>query len=208
MKKILTVLVFSILFTSALQAQWEIRGSLGLNMTAMSDVRDYVNEFARAAGEDVKTFNASVEFGCELGYQINEHYQIGLEVGYEYNSFSYPGLVSQYELTYRVLMPSIIGYYILPGKGYKIKFGAGIGPRLVATSEKIYTIDPGDNTSFGFGALLKTEAATAIGEASYAYIGGDLRYNINGEPFEDGNGEGISFNALSAGVKLGVMFMF
>ena len=70
-------------------------------------------------------------------------------------------------------------------------------------------------SSTGFGGLLRVEANTSLAENLYANIGGDLRYDVNGEPENDhGNnlvnnveGETVNFNSFSVGIKLGISYL-
>ncbi len=56
------------------------------------------------------------------------------------------------------------------------------------TEEKKWQGTKDDYSSIGFGGLLRVEANTALSENFYANIGGDLRYDVNGEP-ENNNGK-------------------
>jgi hypothetical protein len=109
-----------------------------------------------------------------------------------------------------------MAYYVLSGVGYNFKFGAGVGPRFSAvTEEKKWQGTSDDYSSIGFGGLLRVEANTALSENFYANIGGDLRYDVNGEP-EDEHGnklvnnvehETVNFNSFSVGIKLGISYL-
>jgi hypothetical protein len=108
-----------------------------------------------------------------------------------------------------------MAYYVISGVGYNFKFGGGIGPRFTfVTEEKKWQGTNDDYSSIGFGGLLRVEANTALSENFFANIGGDLRYDVNGDPEnENGNtlynnveNEKVNFNSFSLGLKLGFTY--
>ena len=107
-----------------------------------------------------------------------------------------------------------MAYYVIPGQGYKIKIGGGLGPRFSSLEEK-YPSYSETYTSTGFGILAKADGSTTLGGNLYAYIGGDLRLDINGSLKRNGenfknkiNNENVNLNSISAGLKLGVVYLF
>lgn len=208
MNKIYTLLLF-LFFSSSLIAQYEFRVSMGLNFTAMPSVRDYINEnFAGA--DQLRSFNSSVEFAFEAGYEIKEKYQAGLELAYETSSFTFTYFPSNYVFDYNILSPSLLGYYIIKGDGYKFKLGGGVGPRFLSVKETKYTNQPIKYNSTGVGFVLKADGNTRLSDIFYAFIGVDLRYNLCGEPEGDNsnniihNGKSLNIKSISTGIKLGV----
>lgn len=190
-------------------AQYEFRASMGLNFSAMPSVKDYINENFAGANQ-LNSFNSAVEFAFEAGYELNEKYQAGLEVGYETNSFTFTFFPTNYVFDYALFSPSLIGYYMIKGDGYKFKFGAGGGPRFISVEETKYTNQPIKYSSTGAGIVLKADGQTRLSDIFYAYIGVDLRYNLCGEPKDNNSnhiiykGDNINIKSLSAGIKLGV----
>jgi hypothetical protein len=186
---------------------------MGLNFTAIPSVRDYINQnFAGA--DQLRSFNSSAEFAFEAGYEFNRDYQVGLEVAYETNSFTFTYFPSNYVFDYNILSPSLLGYYIIKGDGYKFKLGGGAGPRLITVEETKYTNQPIKYNSTGFGFVLKADGNTRLSKIVYAFIGVDLRYNLCGEPKGDNssniihNGNNLNIKSISTGIKLGVSVIF
>ncbi|NCQ19037.1 MAG: hypothetical protein COZ80_07740 [Ignavibacteria bacterium CG_4_8_14_3_um_filter_37_9] len=212
MKKIFFMVLVSVI---SLQAQWEVRGSMGLNIVSMPDLKDYLNTNFFIGNDRLSDFTPAVETGIEVGYQLEEHFQVACELSYEYNSFSYPVINSSF--AYNLLQPSLLGYYTVNGKGYQFKFGGGIGPRFIFASEpSIYTTALLKYTSTGYGLVGKIDGITSLGGNYFAYIGVDLRYNNNGN-LSDANGKEkinnvtntvLSLNSVSAGLKVGVAVTF
>jgi len=209
MKKLLLLVV--LLGVSA-HAQWIARGSMGLNVVSMSDLRDYLNANYFGSGNQLAQFTSAIEFGGEICYQIKPDYQLGLEFSYEYNSFT-ETIISTSTFSYASLQPTALWYYTITGSGYQFKFGGGVGPRFILASETSpYTTAVINYKSFGYGVVTKADAMTALGGNFYAYIGVDLRYNNNGT-LSDANGNKkinnvtnnpLSLNSVSAGIKVGV----
>ena len=113
-------------------------------------------------------------------------------------------------------MPSILGYYVLNGTGYNFKFGGGAGVRLLSVDESLPGTGSSDNySSTGYGFILRAEGNTAIAENVYAHIAADVRYDVNGEPENNGENlynvvykENVNFNSLSFGIRLGISYQF
>jgi hypothetical protein len=141
---------------------------------------------------------------------------MGVEAAYLLGSFTDNQLGGKYELKYGIIMPSLLGYYFIGGNGFNIKLGGGIGIRLVNADESL----PGTGISTGYSAtgvgfILRAEGNTLLSGNFYANIGGDIRYDLNGEPKNGANFLGstpnippTNFNSFSAGLKLGISYFF
>ncbi|MDP3682530.1 MAG: hypothetical protein Q8S01_01225 [Ignavibacteria bacterium] len=209
MKKILLLVFISVV---SLQAQWQVRGSMGLNVVSMPDLRDYLNTNFYLGDERLNEFSPAVEVGLEVGYQLEEHFQLSCELSYEYGSFTY-FVIGNNVFSYNLLQPSLLGYYTINGAGFQFKFGGGIGPRFVFASETSpYTTSLLKYSSTGFGLVGKVDGITSLGGNFFAYVGLDLRYNRNGNLSDSDGKEKISnvtnaalnLNSVSVGIKIGV----
>lgn len=216
MKKhfLITFILFSVSFSSA---QTELKVTMGINFISIPSVTDYINQ-SNLSSSDVGTFSSAVIFTGEVGQFLNSNFEMGIEVPYQiysYNSNTFD--FGQYDLTYNSILPSVMAYYALVGKGYNFKFGGGVGPRFNSIKETKKSIGSEvDYSSTGFGIVVRAEGNTILSENLYANIGLDIRYDINGEP-SDNNGntitnnvlnENVNFNSFSAGVKLGISYLF
>ena len=70
-------------------------------------------------------------------------------------------------------------------------------------------------SSVGFGILLRAVGNTALGSNVYANITGDIRYDLNGTPKNNGNpirnetlDNNVNLNSLSVGLSLGITYIF
>lgn len=212
-KTILGILVFFSFYS--LQAQVDIVGGMGISFVYNPSLNDYIKN--NWAVEEVQSFSSTAEFYGEVDYSISSKYQIGLE--YVYSLYGYSSFKNNmnYELDYAHHKPSILGYYVISGEGYKFKFGGGVGIRTVELTESIGTTEKGAQkfSTTGFGILGRVQGHTALGENLYANIGSTIRYDAPGEP---ANGEtklhdtltngDVNINSFSVSVNIGFSYFF
>lgn len=212
MKNLFLVLFF-LFFINYSFAQIEVKGAMGIDFISSPSLTDYLNQnFAQTS--QLGTFNTAVNFSLEGDYFLNPNYQIGIELSYLINSYTFSSEIGQYNLSYNIITPALMNYYILPGEGYEFKFGGGIGIPFVIVDESI----PGTGitttyNSTGAVFILRAEGNTLLGGNFYANIGGDVKYNLNGKP-KDGNNyilnnvnnEQVNFNSFSVEVRLGITY--
>jgi hypothetical protein len=214
MKKIL-ILIFAavISFISFAQKQNEVRGSMGIDFISVPSLKEYIDQLPY---EQLTDFNSAVNFSGSYGRMLSESFQVQAELGYLLYSFTSSDIDGQYELAYNLVMPSILGYYVINGTGYNFKFGGGAGVRFLSVEESLPgTGSSEEYSSVGYGFILRAEGNTAIAEDVYAYIGADARYDVNGEPANNGENlynivykENVNFNSLSFGIRLGISYQF
>jgi len=214
MKKIVTTLfVIVISVFSFAQTPNEVRGSMGIDFVSIPSLKEYIDQLPY---EQLSDFNSAVNFSGSYGRMLSETFQVQAELGYLLYSFTSAGTDGQYDLTYSLVMPSILGYYVLNGTGYNFKFGGGAGVRLLSVDESLPGTGSSENYSAtGYGFILRTEGNTAIAENVYAHIAADVRYDVNGEPENNGEKlynvvykENVNFNSLSFGIRLGISYQF
>lgn len=214
-KKFLTLLLF--LFTSQLIfAQVDVAVGMGISLVRTVSLNDYIN--FNFATEEIPDFSTAAEFYGEIDYSITDNFQVGIE--YVYNLWSYNGatLISSYNLEFVQLKPSLLGYYIISGEGYKFKFGGGMGVRGVQLAESIGVIGTASQkfSVIGVGILGRVQAHTKLGGNFYANIGGTVRYDAPGDPTNDKDetllnrviDETVDLNSFSISLNLGVSYFF
>lgn len=212
MKKLITA-VFILTFSLTAQAQIDLMGGMGISFQSTPSLKDYIDNVF-TGGEELADFSSAVTFFFESDYEVNPTFDLGVE--YEAKIYSYNtsfGGLGTYDISYVAHSPSVLGYYVVQGPGYKFKFGGGAGYRIISVDEQTpESIEVVNYTATGFGLLLKAHAHTLLGGNFYAFISGDVRYDVIGEAENGGKvlGEGfpeeINFNTLSVGVKLGVSY--
>jgi hypothetical protein len=197
-------------------SQYDFRAGMGINFVSTPSLTDYLNQNFAASNQQIGVFNSAIIFTAEGGYFLNDHYEISLELGYLINSYNYSYSIGTYRLNYDIIMPTVINYYVIRGAGYSFKFGGGIGLRFLSADQQLPATPSAVNySSTGFGFLLKAEGNTLLSGNFYANIGVDLGYDFNGKPKYGStyivnyiNNENVNFNALSAGIHLGVSYIF
>jgi hypothetical protein len=213
MKYIMTILVF-IIAISGTFAQDELRAAMGINFGSSPSIKDYINQVA--GYNEVGSFSSSVIFSGEYDHSFSSTYDLGLELGYLLNSYTF-STFGTYDFSYHILMPTVTSYYVIRGDGYNFKFGGGAGLRFVNADESQPSAPaPTKYSSTGFGFLLRVAGNTRLSDNFYAFIAGDLRYDLNGEPKSAGNNylmnnatnEKVNLDTFSAGVNLGITYIF
>lgn len=204
-KKIFSMLLF---FSSLTFAQIDISTGMGLNFFSAPDLRDYINSNF-VSSDELGSFNTSADFFGEIGYNIvqndqKRYYQIAVEYTFNIYSFNSNFVSGIYDLQVNQHKPSLIGYYVFAGEGYKLKLGGGIGLRMAQIDEKLYGTTENYSTN-GFGFLAKAQGDTKLGSDFYALIAGEIRYDIPGE-IETLNKGKFNLNAFGVVLKLGISY--
>src|ERR1017187_10556381 len=204
MKKFIALLIF-ISINQMVFPQISLRGGMGINFISTPTLRDYLNDGHFAPiNNQVATFNTAINFSGEMDFRAAKNYELGVEVAYLYNSFTFSPNGGRYELSYGVVMPTIVNYYVIDGQGYNFKFGGGLGIRFASINELLpFNSNSNSYSSTGFGILLRALGNTSLGGNVYANITGDIRYDINGTPKNNGNpikntvlGNNVNLNLL------------
>ena len=205
------VFIFAALLTAAAYPQNEIRAGMGINFGSTPSLKDYVNQVAGT--QEMGSFSSSVIFSGEYDYGVSKTYDLGLEVAYLLNSVTF-STFGTYDFSYHIIMPTVTSYYVIRGEGYNFKFGGGAGIRLASANEQ-KPADPNtiNYTSTGFGLLLRIAGNTRLSKNFYAFIAGDLRYDLNGglkdwNKYHSSDYSQVNLNTFSAGVGLGITYMF
>ncbi len=210
MKKKLFVIM--ILFFSQLgYAQVDFTAGMGISFVNNSSLQDYINSNF-SSGSDLSSFNSSIEVYIEADYSMSSQFQLGLE--YVFSIYSYTaefGGIGQYEFSSIQHKPSMLGYYVIAGPGYKFKFGGGAGLRIADVDEDI--IGTKNYSTSGLGLLLRGQAHTLLGGSLFANLGLTLRYDLPGEPENSGVkmrnnvlDEAVNLNSVSFSINLGLSY--
>ena len=212
MKKLL-FLFFLLIAVDFSFAQIELKGTMGINFLSVPSMQDYIN-FSHP-DDQLGSFNSAIIFEIEGGYFLSPSFVISIDGAYQLFSYTNVSTNGKYEMVYSVIPISLLGYYVIGGNGYNIKFGGGIGPRIVNVEESLPARGTTDKYgSTGVGFIVRIEGNTLLGGNFYANLGADLRYDLNGEP--ENNGEKLSnsvynkdvnFDTFSLGVKLGISYL-
>jgi len=212
MKKI-TVLIIFLFFGNIAFAQGEVKAVMGINFLSVPSMQDYINQnFASDA--QLGSFVSAVIFAGEGGMYLSPEFLMSVEAAYQIYSYTSNDINGKYDLSYNNFMPSLLVFYVISGQGYNFKFGGGAGIRLVFVDESISIKGTESYNSIGYGLIGRIEANTLLGGSVYANIGAEIRYDINGEP--DNNGaflynnidqQNVNFNTFLTGIRLGITYI-
>ncbi len=178
---------------------------MGLHFFSANDLKSYL-ERGFAFTDQMNTFNTSADFFAEFGFLMKENLQIGIDYTYNIYSFNSNSISGSYDIYIDNHKPSLMVYYVIPGKGYAFKFGGGIGLRTAFVEEQLMGLGTKYSTS-GFGILLKAQGDTKLGGNFYALISGEIRYDAPGEITTVNNGY-INFTTFGVTLKLGTIYYF
>jgi len=212
LKKI-TLFLLLIISANYSFAQIELKGTMGINFLSIPSMQDYIN-FSHP-DDQLGSFNSAIIFAGEGGYFFTNTSILSVDIAYQLFSYTNVSTSGKYEMVYSLMPISVLGYYVLWGEGYNLKFGGGLGPRFVNVEESLPALGTTDRyTSLGVGFVLRIEGNTLLGGNFFANLGADLRYDINGEPENDGDkltnsvyDQNVNFNTFALGVKLGVSYL-
>lgn len=189
-------------------AQFDISAGMGLNFFSAPDLRDYINSNFVSSTE-IGSFNTSADFFGEVGYNFNEvnktrYYQISLHYSFNIYSFNSSFVSGIYDIQLNQHKPSLMGYYVFAGEGYKFKLGAGVGLRTALIDEELYGTTESYSSS-GVGFLLKAQGDTKLGGDFYALIAGEVKYDLPGE-INTLTGGKFNINAFGIVLNLGISY--
>ncbi len=216
MNKFFTLLAVLIIST-LVPAQTELKGVMGINFLSTPSLNDYINQNFSNPNKQQGSFNSAVNFALEAGRFISPEFLLSIEGVYQITSYTNQISFGQYEFNWNSIMPSVIAYYVIAGKGYNLKFGGGAGIRFSSVEEKQNWIGQfRDLSSTGFGFLVRADGNTLLSGNFYANIGVEVRYDLNGEPKDSGGNplrnnvqnENVSLNSFTLGVRLGIAYYF
>ncbi len=203
------MIIFFVFAISKFYAQYEIGAGMGISLINTSDLRDYLN--SNFASGQIASFSTSADFFFQFNYDLTSKYQLSFEYNYNIYSYSSNGIGS-YNLQLNMQKPSVLAYYYFAGEGYKIKIGAGLGPRFAQVEEKLYGSFQ-NYSSTGIGLIAKAQGDTKLGGDFYAQIGGEIIYDLPGEITTANNISGVNngkfnLNTFGIGLKLGIIYYF
>jgi hypothetical protein len=176
-------------------------------------MQDYINFFH--PDDQLGSFNSAIIFTIEGGHFLSPSFLVSIEGAYQLFSYTNVSTTGKYEMVYKLIPVTAMGYYVIRGEGYNLKFGGGIGPRFVTADESLPGLGTTDSyNSIGAGIIIRCEGNTLLGGNFYANLGADLKYDLNGEPENNGEkltnsvyGQNVNFNTFSLGVKLGISYL-
>lgn len=194
---------------------FSLYGGMGVKLGAAPAMVDYINTLADPS-QRASEFATDVEFFGGAEFPLSDEWGGALEYAYLFKSYTLPtSNAGTYTLFYNIHMPTAIAQYIIPGKGYFLKLGGGIGYHIgsVEQSNSVFGTDS-TYTARGFGVKALAVGETAFDEHLYGYISGDLRWEYFGKlKNNNGNelrnlGQTASLSMFVVGLGFGLIYYF
>ena len=194
---------------------FSLYGGMGISLAAAPATVDYLNTLVDAS-QRVDEFATAVEFFGGAEFPVTDEWGGALEYSYLFKSYTLPtSFAGTYTLFYNIHMPTAMVHYIIPGQGYFLKFGGGAGYHAgsITQTSSFYGTDS-SYTAHGLGVKLQAAGQTAFDEHLFAYIGGDMRWellgavkNADGKELRN-RGEAASLSMFTVGLKFGLIYYF
>lgn len=195
-----------------------ISAGMGVSANSAPSIVDYVNAVAQPPFDQrADEFSASTEFFVVPEYQISDEWSIAVDYSYHLKSYGFDSQsgAGRMEFTHSVHMPMVVVHYLIPGQGYWLKVGGGVGYHVGSFTESFLGV--GQETTLratGFGTKLEAVGNTVFDDHFYGSIGLDLRW-VFGSTFKTPSGQTKSYlnftpqmSFFSVGLKFGVMVLF
>ena len=186
----------------------QITGGLGVSAHLNQSIANYINALTYPSPDQkVSDVSSASEFFVVPEIQVDDEWSVGLEYSYLLKSYSvetgFP-----WDFTYSAHLTTLFAHYLVPGDGYWLKFGGGIGYAFGNLREQFIQTGA-EESSRASGPALKIEGIgnTKFDEHFWGSIGLDLRWVFAGK-FKGGvqsSAPAPKLNFFSAGVKFGIM---
>ncbi len=191
-----------------------ISAGMGVSGIMTSDIADYINN-GYAPPERISSFSSAAEFFGAGEVRLAANINAKIEFAYLLKSYEVPsGFGPNDEFSFGVTMPTLIVHYLIPGPGYMIKAGGGVGYHWATFNQNIPGLAQEYHAS-GPGLKLEAEGNTEFDEHLHGYIAVDLRDDWLGELRDSGDNPlrlsgraPVSMGFFSAGLKLGLTYYF
>lgn len=190
---------------------------MGVMTHSAPSLVDYINAASMPmAGQQLDEFSSAVELFIAPEFQISDDWILTLEYTALLKTYSITGRGGfQSEFSYVVHMPTVLLQRLVPGEGYRLKFGGGVGYHVAELEQRFPGFGSEDQFSArGFGILLDATGHTQFDEHFFGLIGLNLRWDFpgtlkreDGSPVIDRTDQSSpTMNFFAIGFRLGVMF--
>ena len=192
-----------------------LSAGMGVEYASYSDVTTLINATLPYGGA-APGFKSAVEFFGAFALPLSDLWLLKLEYAYTLASWSPQGAYGPATISVTMNMPSVILQYMLTDRGvYNVKVGAGGGYHFGNMAEK-YSYLNNTYAGKGPGMVVEIEANTAFGDHLFAFLGGNIRWELIG-PISDGSGTSpgvgssglaVTLHSFGAGARLGACYIF
>ena len=192
---------------------FSIYGGMGVSLAAVPGLVNYLNTLADPT-QQVSGFGTDVEFFGGAEFPVSVDWGGALEYSYLFKSYTLPTSAGTYTVFYSLNMPTAMAHYVMVGKGYFIKLGGGIGYHTGLLEQKDYYGNDLTYSAHGVGLKAQAVGQTAFDDHFYAYIGGNMRWELLGSVKSDNGtvlqnqGKVASLSMFVVGLSFGMIYYF
>lgn len=186
-----------------------ISAGMGVNIHNAQDLVQSINVIR--LGGRVDDFKSAVEFFGAVAVPFSRDWVAKAEFAYMLSSYNLSAVYGNTEVTYVVLMPTLIAQYILfEAPHYNLKVGIGAGYHFGSYEDRFF----GSRYSArGIGTLVELEGNTALGEDLFAHLGVQTRWDFIGNLTNDQGKSPLgatqtNLHFFSLGARLGMTYYF
>jgi hypothetical protein len=188
---------------------------MGVKLAADPTLVDYLNTLADPS-QRVNDFATDIEFFGGVEFPVTNEWGGALEYSYLFKSYTLPtSNAGTTTLFYNVHMPTAMVQYVIPGAGYFVKFGGGMGYHVgsISQTNSLYGTDS-TYTARGVGIKAEAVGQTAFDEHLFGYISGDMRWEFMGRAKNAAGNElrysdrAASLSMFIVGVDFGLIYYF
>jgi hypothetical protein len=185
----------------------QITGGLGVSAHADPTIINYINALTLpTSDQNLPAFASASEFFIAPEFQIADEWSIGMEYSYLVKSYNIVGSY-QWDFSYSVQMTTLLAHYLIPGDGYWLKLGGGMGYAFGNLNEQFVESGAAESSkTSGPGFKIEAVGNTKFDDHFWGSIGIDLRWVYAGS-FKGGvqsSAPTPKLDFFSAGVKFGV----
>ena len=190
-----------------------VYGGMGIHVLSAQSIVDYLNALPTSSTR-IDNWGTAVEFFGGVEIPVSPLWAVKVEHSFLFKSYTIDAGTYNEDLHYDVQAPMVMVQYVIPGKGYFVKFSGGGGYHWgTVTPPKLYGVTTNYRAT-GPGMRAEAEGQTAFDAHLFGYISASLGAELLGKvKSADGqelwNGGGtVSLNYFNVGVRFGLMYYF
>jgi hypothetical protein len=193
-----------------------LSAGMGVSLVAAPSVVDYLNSYT-GGGLKVDDFGTGIMFFGASDIPLTPLWSVRAEYTYLFKSYTMDPIAGgPSNLFYSVHAPSLLAQYVIPGKGYFLRFSGGGGYHFGFLNEK--KVSPAFSDRWyrvsGIGFKFEATGQTAFDDNLYGSIAAMLQWELLGS-LKNGSGiipkyqgNEVSLSLFAVGLNFGLSYYF
>jgi hypothetical protein len=188
---------------------------MGISMSTSPSFVDYIrNDVPFSNKDSVKAFGVGLEFFGGLDYDISKNFSIKLDYSYFIKSLTYNYSYFTYDYFYSIHQPYLMGFYVIRGETYQLKFGGGLGYHFAQMKKDIGASSDLIYNASGLGYRAQVEFIAGLSKKMNSYVSGFINgssigtlKDLNKNPLKITNtNEEVNLGGFGIGIRLGLSY--